>query len=453
MSMKLYPHQEQALNQTENFNRVAYYLDMGLGKTFVGSEKMVQLGSNVNLVICQKSKIDDWMQHFKTYYAQHDKDFCCEDLIFNLTDKKQLAKFMEESRAATEPNFIEDELTGQSYQQENLYPYLIVGIINYDLVFRRSELLELRQFTMMLDESSLIQNDTAKRSKFILKMQPDNVILLSGTPTSGKYENLWSQLKLLGWKISKDLYWKQYIETEWVEEDGGFFRKDVVGYKNVDRLKQKLREHGAIFMKSEEVVDLPEQIDNKVMIGTTKEYRKFMKSRIITVQGKEMIGDTALTKRLYARMLCGHYNQNKLEAFRDLVDSTDDRLIVFYNFNEELAELVNLVKDKPVSIINGSIKDLSAYEEHENSITFVQYQAGSSGLNLQKANKMIYFTLPQSCENYMQSKKRIHRIGQNKRCFYYYLLVSGSVEEDILKALERGVDYTDDLFNQYEKQN
>jgi len=410
--MQLFPHQQKALDETRDFNRVAYYLDMGLGKTFVGSEKLKTFGTKQNLLICQKSKVDDWIEHFQTYYEG-----------LNIID----------------------------YTKKGAVPSKGITIINYELTFRRKELLDLQNFSLMLDESSMIQNETAKRSKFTLKMQPDNVILLSGTPTAGKYENLYSQLKLLGWKISKDLYWKQYIETEWVEEDG-FFRKDVVGYKNVDRLKQKLREHGAIFMKSEEVVDLPEQIDNKVMIGTTKEYRKFMKSRIITVQGKEMIGDSALTKRLYARMLCGHYNQNKLEAFRDLVDSTDDRLIVFYNFNEELAELVNLVKDKPVSIINGSIKDLSAYETHENSITFVQYQAGSSGLNLQKANKMIYFTLPQSCENYMQSKKRIHRIGQNKRCFYYYLLVSGSVEEDILKALEMGVDYTDELFKAYENQ-
>ncbi len=67
--MQLYPHQGQALEQTKDFNRVAYYLDMGLGKTFVGSEKMCDLRKSCNLIICQKSKIDDWMQHFKTYYS------------------------------------------------------------------------------------------------------------------------------------------------------------------------------------------------------------------------------------------------------------------------------------------------------------------------------------------------------------------------------------------------
>ena len=137
--MQLYPHQEQALEQTKTFNKVAYYLDMGLGKTFVGSEKIMQLGSSVNLVICQKSKIDDWIQHFKDHYAQHEKDYCCDDLIFNLTDKKQLEGFMTEAKSAVEPHEIYDDLTGQTYQQENLYPYLIVGVINYELTFRRSK--------------------------------------------------------------------------------------------------------------------------------------------------------------------------------------------------------------------------------------------------------------------------------------------------------------------------
>ena len=53
--MNLYPHQIEELNATEDRNRVAYYHDMGLGKTFVGAEKLVRLGSKLNLVVCQKS--------------------------------------------------------------------------------------------------------------------------------------------------------------------------------------------------------------------------------------------------------------------------------------------------------------------------------------------------------------------------------------------------------------
>lgn len=71
MPVQLYPHQVKALEETKDFNRVAYYLDMGLGKTFVGSEKMVQLRSTVNLIVCQKSKIQDWVDHFKELYKCH----------------------------------------------------------------------------------------------------------------------------------------------------------------------------------------------------------------------------------------------------------------------------------------------------------------------------------------------------------------------------------------------
>lgn len=85
--------------------------------------------------------------------------------------------------------------------------------------------------------------------------------------------------------------------------------------------------------------------------------------------------------------------------------------------------------EKPYSIINGEIKDLKAYQENDDSVTIVQYQAGAMGLNLQQANKIIYFTLPLSSELFEQSRKRIHRIGQDKTCFYYYLITKGSIEE------------------------
>ncbi|MGI6501276.1 MAG: SNF2-related protein [Anaerostipes sp.] len=443
--MKLYQHQRGVLQQTEQFNRVAYYLDMGLGKTFVGSEKMWELNNRVNLVICQKSKIDDWMQHFQEHYNW-------DYIILNLTDKKQFEKYQV---------MVADENAAD-----------VVGVINYDLVYRRSYFAHMTNFTMMLDESSIIQNETAKRSKFILDMKPENVILLSGTPTAGKYENLWSQLHLLGWGISKKLFYSQYVEQEWIEDnESGFKTAIIAGYKNVDRLKQKLAAHGAVFMKSDEAFDLPEQQNIFIAVPSTKEYRKFMKNRVITItkregvewrddsdfQGKDvtprvqLIGDTTLTKRLYARQLCGQYNKEKLNAFHDLLQSTNDRLIVFYNFNDELERLQGIaaIYTEHISVVNGSVKDLEAYEQFDDSVTFVQYQAGAMGLNLQKANKIVYFTLVDKSELFEQSKKRIHRIGQSKKCFYYFLMCRGSVEYDILETLNMRKDYTDALFEKH----
>ncbi|MBP2026856.1 SNF2 family DNA or RNA helicase [Acetoanaerobium pronyense] len=370
---------------------------------------MKQLNAPYNLLICQKSKIKDWAEHFKTYYEY-------EVIIY----KKQP---------------IED------------IPANSVIIINYDLTWRRPELSNLRDFTMILDESQYIKNERCNRAEFVLGLKPSNVILLSGTPTGGKYEELWSQLKLLGWNISKKLFYKQYTITEKMDV-GGFEITVVKGYKNVDRLKEKLKSHGAIFMKSEEAFNLPEQIENIIKVKNTTRYRKFKKDRVITVGGETLVGDTALTKLLYLRQLASIYNNHKHQVLKELLESTEDRIVIFYNFKRELHLIKSLAEglEKPISYINGDGTDLNNYETKSSTVTLVQYQAGASGVNLQKANKVIYYSLPLSSELWMQSKKRIHRIGQSRACFYYYLITEKSVEDKILKVLQERRDYTLELF-------
>ena len=424
--MKLYEHQKQGLKAAQDLNHVAFYWDMGLGKTFAGSEKMIQLGASVNLVVCQKSKIDDWKSHFNDNYNPIVYE------TFDLTSKSNFDKFL---RKDAPMNYT-------------------IGIINYDLLWRRPELAKLEDFTLLLDESSLIQNESAKRSKFILKMHPKNVILLSGTPTGGKYEKLWTQMHLLGWNISKDLYWKQFVKVRYLDTVGKSVPL-VIGYKNVDRLKRKMAEYGCQFLKTDEVFDLPDQNFQKVKVPASKEYKTFRKDKVIRCEDPYdvenellLVGDTTLKRMLYERMLCGVYSQEKMKAFTDLLESTDDRLIVFYNFNAELEAMRSVVRKlrKPYSIINGSQKTLRAYDTCDDSVTFVQYQAGAMGLNLQKACKMVFFTLPLSSELFEQAKKRIHRIGQEKPCFYYILMCKGSIEEKILATLEMRKDYTEKLF-------
>ena len=382
---------------------------------------MVELQTKINLVICQKSKIKDWIEHFKDNYCN--EFYYGKGDIYNLTNKEELTMFLVSCDSGIK----------------------CVGIINYELAFRRSELAKLSNFTLMLDESSLIQNESAKRSKFILKkLSPDNVILLSGTPTAGKYEKLWSQMNLLGWNISKKLYYNQYVDIEFTDEGYPLIK----GYKNVERLKRKMRQHGCIFMKSDEVLDLPQQNFIDIKVDVSKEYKKFSKSGIVRFDDVELVGDTTLTKLLYSRQLCGQYSEDKLKAFKDLIESTEDRLIVFYNFNDELEKLKLICEDRPISIVNGQIKALTNYEYYDNSITFIQYQAGAMGLNLQKANKIIYFTPTLSSELFEQSKKRIHRIGQEKPCFYYQFKCG--VEYKVYDTLSMRKDFTDELFKELE---
>lgn len=445
----LFPHQQEALQETKDFDNIAVYHDMGLGKTFTGSEMMIRFDCRVNLIVCQKSKVQDWIDHFKEHYRNR-------VVPFNLTQKKSLEGFLDWNEG--QPEFIE-------------IPYT-VGIINYELAWRRKQLLNLQNFTLMLDESSLIQNKKAKQSKFILKLKPSHVILLSGTPVGGKYENLWTQVHLLGWNITESTFNNTFIN--WKIIDAGGFKHKIVDrddpYKNTERMKRKMREHGAVFLKTEDVINLPEQRFQIIRVDTPAEYWKFKKDSLIEIDTQnlcefhddsdfegtdvtprvELVGDTTLTKLLYERQICSQYNPNKWDALKDLMEGTQDRLIVFYSFDTELDRLKKICKtlNRPTSEINGHTKDLTVYEQESNSVTLCQYQSASKGLNLQKCNKMIYFSLPLSSENFEQSKKRIHRIGQKQSCMYYILIARDSVEERILQTLKERKDFTDALFEE-----
>lgn len=370
-----------------------------------------------HIVVCQKSKVDDWVDHFIKYY----------------------------------PEYTVIDLTRAKNQVRHNGGDVCVGVINYELFWRRPEYVPKYKYSLTLDESSLIGNDSAKQTKFIMSLKPEYLILLSGTPTGGKYEKLWSQLKMLGYPTDKKSYYNKYIVQRTIVTAGGLKLKVPTGqYKNVEDLIAMLRRYNCFFLKTEDVLDLPEQTFIPINVEPIFQYKKFVKDRIVKIGDKEIVGDTTFTKLLGERQLCGQFNLNKLVSFKDILDSTDDRLIVFYNFKDELTELVEVTGKRPMSFVNGDKRDLTAYDNESDSVTFIQYQAGARGLNLQKANKIVYFSPTLSADLYAQSQKRIHRIGQTGTCFYFKLVTGGSVEEKIYKALARGVDYDAKLFEEDE---
>lgn len=407
-----YDHQVKALRIINNKPNCAFYLDMGLGKTFVGAEQLVRYNTMKNLVVCQISKIADWTNHFNTYYPQYK--------VVNLRKTKLNIN-------VTEPT---------------------IFIVNYESVWRKrnNDLRELTDFTLLLDESSLIQNDKAKVTKFILSLHSSHNILLSGTPVSGKYERLWSQMQLLGYDISKTSYNQQYVISEKAKNyQTGFYYTKVLGYKNEDRLKRKLTNYGAVFMKTEEVTDLPEQIDIPVEYEPDSQFKKFKRDKVLVTRDKEYVGDSAMAYRIYQKVLLANSKKN---ALRDILDSTNDRIVIFYNYNEELKVIEETLGDRPYGVVNGSQKSTDKFKHYNNGVLLVQSRAGAKGGNYQIANKMILFSPMESAEDYMQARKRIHRIGQSSNCFYYEFVGKGSIEEDIYKAIRKGVDYIDYLFEE-----
>ena len=66
----------------------------------------------------------------------------------------------------------------------------------------------------------------------------------------------------------------------------------------------------------------------------------FKKDRLYIHDDIELVGDTTLTKMLYERQLCSIYNPNKFNQLKAILESTNDRIIIFYNFKEEYNQIM-----------------------------------------------------------------------------------------------------------------
>lgn len=387
-----------------------------MSKTYCGSYKAVSFNKPI-LIICPKSLISQWIEHFNDVHSEWG--------TYDLTKKKRLNEFMCAERINK------------------------VGIINYESAWRKPELLKLRDFTLMLDESQAISNNTSKQTKGVVKLKFDNLVLLSGTPCSNaRYDKLYTQLKMLGLHMNKRSYEDRYCNFFDMEKSGIKFRvlSKTNPYKNVDELKQVMKGLGCVFMRTDEVLDLPEQRFINVWVPPSKYYKTFVKDGYVDCGDTEYISSSPATDMLYARQLCN--SKEKLEMVRTLIEGTEDRVIIFYNFNCELELLQQLVQKlkRPISYVNGSVKNLNCYNNNSDSVTLVQYQSGSSGVNLQKASKIIYYSPPIKSDFFEQSKKRIHRIGQDNKCTYWKLITNNSIELNIYNTLAKKQDYNEELF-------
>ena len=63
-------------------------------------------------------------------------------------------------------------------------------------------------------------------------------------------------------------------------------------------------------------------------------------------------------------------------------------------------------------------------------------QSAAHGLTFVNCSYAVYFSLTYSYELAKQSQDRIHRIGQDSKCTYYYLIARDTIDEVVYKAVQ-----------------
>lgn len=351
---------------------------------------------------------------------------------------------------------------------------LKVAVINYESTWRDGIFEALQEFDadmIIADESQRIKTHDAAQSKAMHQLgdQARYKLILSGTPVQNNAIDIYSQYRFLDPTVfGKNFY--QFRNRYAIM--GGFNRRQIVGYKDMDDLIR--REHSIAFrITKEEAIDPPEQTFETRHIQMDKKladlYQRIKRDSYAEIEsGGQITATTVLTKLLRLQQLAGGFlvtddaakpqlvSTAKLEALSDIVqDYVVDggkKLVIFARFVPEVKAIIDLMKKvlpdrkKAVSIY-GEIKKedrgaiVQQFQTDPDTVVFVgQIDTAGTGVTLTAADTCVYYSKNFNYAAYEQSLSRIHRIGQRNTCTYIDLIMEKTVDEMINRALAKKED-------------
>ena len=355
------------------------------------------------------------------------------------------------------------------------FPALKVAVINYESTWREGIFERLMAYDadlIIADESQRIKTHDADQSKALHKLgdRARYKMILSGTPVQNDAIDIFSQYRFLDptvFGLNFYPFRSRYAVM------GGFNRKKIVGYRDLDQLIKK--EHSIAYrVTKEEAIDLPEQtFENRYITLNRKErglYDQLRRSSVAELEGGGTITTTTvLTRLLRLQQFTGGFlveddadrpqlvSRGKLNALADILQDyvVDGRkkLVIFARFIPEVMEIIKLSESilgkthKKTVAIYGEIKKESRgdivrqFQEDPDTMVFVgQIDTAGTGITLTAADTCVYYSVNFNYATYSQSLSRIHRIGQRNRCTYIHLVTEKTVDDMILSALAKKED-------------
>jgi len=440
LSVPLYSYQEEGVLHLTFGRRTLLADDMGLGKTvqaIAASALLHQLRDIQRvLIVCPASLKHQWAREIRRFTS-----FSVQVVEGNLRQRRRLYR---------EPAFF--------------------NVINYELVRQDVEELErLYPDVIILDEAQRIKNWRTRTADTVKRLRSRYAFVLTGTPLENRLDELYSVFQFLDPTIMGPL-WRfneRYFQVE--RRPSGSYK--VLGYKNLDELRQRIAPYVLRRTRTEVLEDLPERVDNNFFVEMTepqwKAYDEFRanvarilsiaRRRPLTPREHDMLLKSLIKMRLICNALALHdpdlpphermRTAPKLGELQDILDeevaSNGHKALVF----SQWARMLDLTDPVLERLKLGAVKLTGAvptpkrgaliqqFFEDPDCRVFLSTDAGGVGLNLQAASLVVNLDLPWNPAVLEQRIARAHRHGQPHTVSVVNLVARDTIEERMLDTL------------------
>ena len=415
MTIQLYPHQLEYLNNMPK--NVIMSASVGLGKTYMSLEhyrryRRHDVNNKRLLIVAPASKVktQDWQRAVGLYFSQIFED-------------------------GTVTFFAPGTMTYQ--------------VMSYEMFSKKAKEFVDSHTTIIFDEIHFIANASAKRSKIALQMTKIAAqwIGLSATSLPNGWRSAETYAIMTNLSRNKTDFVQRFVI---IDRSRGF--PLILGYREQETLTKWWNTVAKPLERTEALPSKNIPISIPMSSKVAAVYSKALNKRLITVEGEEELLDSPSKVFVTLRKIP---TPTRIDALQSIVESTNEHIVVFYNFNVE--------REAIYEMLNKSFKHLVVYEQSGHashlpdakdwgnlapSITLVQYQSGSQAIELQYTSITVYFSPPTSWANYEQSRGRNLRNGQDKIVLFYHISVQGSLDDRIWGIVKKKGVFNDSLIRQ-----
>ena len=323
--------------------------------------------------------------------------------------------------------------------------------------------------TVVIDELQSFKSYNAQRFKSMKLVMPfvTRFIGLTGTPVPNGLEDLWPEIYLMdgGKRLGKNItaYRNQFF-VPGLTIDRNVVRWDL--RPGADKIIYNLIDDLVISIKNPNLKLPPVTYNNITVYMDSDEmeiYKTLAKESVIDLMEDENVTtveavNPAILKAKLKQMASGTLyteksesgksktdhkytviHQHKLEHLEYIINNTGSPVLVAYHFVSDQKEILKYLRDRDIDVqmFDGSPDMQAKWNRGEIPVMLLQPQSCGHGINIQNGgHTLVWYTVPDSLESYIQVNGRLYRQGQKNPVVIHHLLTAGTVDKSLLKSLD-----------------